>query len=222
MKGWAAEQEIQPLPPDGTAYGMRLSDWATAYVQWFVSIPVSASPTLGRDATGERAGVGQRTPVWFLPPYLIGSSGSRTFTIPDGQAVLVAPAFALNGDAPGVAAEAELLDPDPTSYLEQISLLEVSLDGAKVSDIQPHRVKTPLFTIALTSENILDFPVTDGKDGRLAAAAEGYWFLYPPLPPGNHVLTIRQEGRNPFNNNQAYQTEWTFNLVVRKPNEPLE
>ena len=55
-----AAEPTGALPPDGTLYGLTLTDCAAAWVQWFCSIPVSASPILDLDKTGERAGVGQR------------------------------------------------------------------------------------------------------------------------------------------------------------------
>jgi hypothetical protein len=221
-KGSAAEQAIQPLPPDGTAYGMRMPDWAVAYLQWLFSIPVDSSPFLAFDTMGERAGVGQRAPVWFVPAYPVPGSGIRTVTIPDGQAVLVSPAVILRTEPPGTVLEDELLDfSDQPPYLERIQVLEVSLDGALVPDIQRHRLKTPVFSISLAPGNLFEVPVTAGKEARVAAAAEGYWFLYPPLPPGKHVLSIRQEGVTP-DTGEPYKSEWTYNLTVCKPNEPLQ
>jgi hypothetical protein len=171
----AAAQQIQPLPPDATAYGLTMSDWAVAYCQWFVSIPAASSPILRLDTTGERAGVGQRTPVWFVPPYNLGTSGSRILTLPEGQALLVAPAFRLGWDAPGSSKDEEFLAIDTTSaaYLDQIKVLAVSLDGAMVADVNRYRLKTPIFSIPQAPDNLFKVPVSVGKDARLAAAAAG-------------------------------------------------
>ncbi len=140
-------------------------------------------------------------------------------TVPEGQAVLVSPAGSVWADDPGDLTEDQLLALD-SGYLDQIMVLEVSLDGVPVAHIKPYRLKTPVFSIPLAPGNLWEAPVTAGKEARLVASASGYWFLYPPLPLGKHVLSIRQEGIDP-DTREAYKSEWTYNLIVRKPNEPL-
>src|SRR5262249_23963916 len=155
-RGASAQGGIQPLPPDGSLYGLKLADWAIAYTQWVMSIPKSVHPDTGFDKTGLRAGVGQRNPVWFVPRFEAGSNGTRVFTIPDGQALMVALSI-VNTGTPGAQTEEALLAP-ATEVGDAITALEVNLDGAMVSDVKRFRAKTPGFTIVLPPGNILDQP----------------------------------------------------------------
>jgi hypothetical protein len=219
--GPVAAAGIQPLPPGEISYGMKLVDWATAWSQWLMSIPQVAQPDTRYDKTGLRGGVGQHKPVWFLPAPTPGLSGTRTFFIPDGQAILLCPTVGINFNDPGVSTDEDLIagalnPPVPVSIAE----MEVSLDGIAVQDIKNYRVTTPVFTIVLPPGNLAGASVTVGKDHRVAAAADGYWMLFPPLPVGAHVVSLHLEGTDP--DGKAYKSDWTFNLAIQKPNEPLE
>jgi hypothetical protein len=82
-----SQAAVTPLAPDATAFGMTLSQWATAALQWTYSIPKDRNPA--DDLTGKFSGVGQRIPVWFLPHPL--SPGERTIPVivPGGQAIFL-------------------------------------------------------------------------------------------------------------------------------------
>jgi hypothetical protein len=218
MKANAAE--ILPLPPDGAHFGMKLADWQVAWWQWIMSIPKSASPLLDLDKTGLRAGVGQRTPVWFLPAGSTpGVVVERTFTIPEGQAILFMAGGVIGTIAPGVRSEEELLDLSP-ELLERLSKPpEVSLDGVLIPNMKQYRVKTPVFSVTLAPGNLSDTPVSAGKDARDVGAAEGYTLLFPPLPLGEHVLALRSEGVD--SGGKPIITQATYRLRIQKPNDPI-
>jgi hypothetical protein len=217
VTGWTAE--TQPLPPDGTFYGMKLADWASAWCQWLLTIPQNTNPDTRFDKTGLRAGVGQRAPVWFVPSFAPGSSGNRTFTIPEGQAILLTPMFSVHNDDPGASTDDELLSP-ASDWVDQITLVAVSLDGAPIPDMKPFRVATPVFSMTLPPGSVFGRPVSKVGDGRVAAAGDGYWVLYPPLAPGMHHLDVRAEGTDPLAGGNPYQSHWTFDFLIQKPNDP--
>jgi hypothetical protein len=70
-----------------------------------------------------------------------------------------------------------------------------------------------LFTITLPPGNLADVLVTAGKEARRAAVGAGHFLLLPSLPVGKHVYTVRSASGS---------VNWTINLIVRKPNEPLQ
>jgi hypothetical protein len=220
----AAQESVQPLPPDGTYAGLKVVDWAVAFYQWFNSIPESASPIAGFDETGVRAGVGQRAPVWFVPPAFpfIGTRtftmvGTRTFTVPEGQAILFHPLGSVASARAGTVTEDQLLT-DLEVYAEFLDHVapQVSLDGVPIPNLKQYRVKTPLFGGTYPPDNTLDIPVTAGEDARFAAVGDGLVLLFPPLSLGKHVLHFQSGPGEPI------KVDWTFHLIVQKPNEPLE
>jgi hypothetical protein len=174
-----------------------------------------------RDKDGIALGVGQRLPVWFLPGTPLASSGTRTLVIPAGAALLFTPAATFNGNNPGASTEAELRADLDAKFLDQISLLEVSIDGMPIPDVKKYRVQTPVFTTILAPDNFFGIPIRAGRDPRLAAVADGYWLMLPPLSAGKHVLVHRQEGTD-VQSGAPYKQEWTFNLIMQEPNKPLQ
>jgi hypothetical protein len=205
-----AQQEIQPLTPDGTYYGMRLADWAVAWFQWRYSLPKSSDPDVVVDENGEWAGIGQRTPVWFLPVFQVGTA-TRTFTVPEGQAILAVAGWTQFHAAPGTYTDNELLARVNTAFLNQVSPT-VRLDGVPITGLKRYRVLTPVFSSTLPPENHLGIPVTPGEDARVAMAGAGHFLLFPPLLAGKHVYTVKDA---PFG------VDYTINLIVQKPNEPV-
>jgi hypothetical protein len=208
---------IQPMPPDGTAYGMKLSDWAVAWVQWNLSIPKSANPGLDLDPNNHWSGVGQHAPVWFVPFTAPGTVANRTFTLPDGQAVLLAVASGFAISAPGAETEEQQLADVRVDVFDHLTKLEVKLDGTPIPNLAQYRLQTPVVGVTFPPGNVAGW--TLGTDHRIIAAADGYFFLFPPLPLGKHVLEYQVAA--PYPDGKSYTTQLTLNLLVLKPNDPL-
>jgi hypothetical protein len=217
----SAQDGIKPLPPDEKAFGLTLGEWGAALMQWILSIPASVNPE--SDPTGIRAGIGQRMPVWFLPAAPLGLSFQRRIIIPAGYAILYGGPVNLLYAPPGKATEEQLradLGRDNERFLGKISLLEISVNGVPVPDLNRYRVPTPLFTLVLPPGNLLGVSVTAGKDQRAAAVAEGYFMLLPSLPVGKHVIQVRMKGIHP-DTSAPYEEQRTYDLIVQNSNDPL-
>jgi hypothetical protein len=218
----SAQGGIQPLPPDEKAYGLTLGEWAAAWNEWLFSIPKASNPVVNQ--TDTYLGVGQHRPVWFLPaPGGTGSDVTRTFVIPTGYAILVTAGTGAQLNPPGKSTEQVLHDENyKGNYWEKlIAGLEVSVDGVPISDPKRYWVDTPLFNAVLPPNNLFGLPIAAGKDQRLAAVAVGYFYLLPPPPVGKYVVQIRLEGVNPDENDKPYRQQWTANLIIQNPNEPI-
>jgi hypothetical protein len=218
-----AQEAPKPLAPDGAAYGLTLADWSVAWMEWIFSIPKASNPDFRNDETGVHFGVGQHGPVWFIPGFDPGTSGARSITIPAGKSILYSPAGGAAFNAPGAETEEQLLaraGAEGAAFLDAITVLEVSLDGVPISDVKRYRVASPVFTFTVPPGNIWGVPVTAGKEQRAVGAGVWYWLLFPALPVGRHLLVERLEGVFPEDNTR-YKSEWTINLIVQKPNEPL-
>ena len=77
------------------------------------------------------------------------------------------------------------------------------------------RAQTPVFTSVLPDNNVLDaIPLCPtalggGRTGR--RIGDGYWVMLPPLPPGQHTLTLRGAFVGAF----PFETSVTYNLTVK-------
>jgi hypothetical protein len=210
----ARAQDGQPYSPDATVYGMKMPDWAAAWMQWRFSLPRSVDTDVMVDPTGEWVGIGQRAPVWFIPVFNFIGTGTRTITVPEGHAILAVAGWNVFVARPGQYTDAELLARVDTAFLDRVAASNGSarLDGVTITDWKRFRVLTPVFTITLPPDNLLGISVTPGEDARVAAVGGGHFFLFPPLPVGRHVYTVRVVSAN---------VDGTINIIVQKPNAPL-
>jgi hypothetical protein len=214
-----AQEAIKPLPPDEKAFGLTLGEWQAAWVQWFFSIPGSIHPQ--NDKTGLRMGIGQHLPVWFLPP---GWGGQQTTVVVPAGYTLFVPAGpgGVTFHPPGERTEDQLREErQAEAGLEHLTVLELSVDGVSIPDLKRYRTTTSVFPLVPPPGNLFGFAVKEGKDQRLAAIADGYYLLLPPLPVGKHVVQGRFEGIDPNENNMPFKQQWTYNLIIQNPNEPL-
>jgi hypothetical protein len=65
---------LRVLPPNSRAFGLTYGGWSAAWWQYVESQPASSNPL--SDVTGERCGVAQSGPVFFL----VGTNGSGQAT----------------------------------------------------------------------------------------------------------------------------------------------
>ena len=108
----------------------------------------------------------------------------RTCTIPEGKALLFAPvnvecSFA---EFPDLKSEADLRE-CAKSGQDLVTVLDVSVDGVKLENLQDYRVQSPLFNLTLPESNVFGLPATTTE-----AVSDGNWVFLKPLPPGNHTI----------------------------------
>jgi hypothetical protein len=196
------------LPPDAPAYGLSYAAWTARFAQWTLSLPAAIHPAA--DPTGERCGLGQAGPVFFLVQAGDEDAIERTCTVPAGTALLlplldascttVEPPPFFGGDEAELRACTEALFAAPAE-------LSAVVDGVAIPDLERYRVQSDLFTVALPAGNWLEVepPVTQ-------RVAEGYWLLLAPLPVGEHEL--RFGGGFPASD---FSSEVTYHLIVAEP-----
>jgi hypothetical protein len=196
------------LPPDAPAYGLTYAAWTARFAQWTLSLPAAIHPAA--DPTGERCGLGQAGPVFFLVQAGDEDAIERTCTVPAGTALLlplldascttVEPPPFFGGDEAELRACTEALFAAPAE-------LSAVVDGVAIPDLERYRVQSDLFTVALPAGNWLEVEpaVTQG-------VAEGYWLLLAPLPVGEHELRFG-EGFPASD----FSSEVTYHLIVAEP-----
>ncbi len=182
---YAGNPNPRVLPPNSTAYGQSLGEWADDWWNWALQFPAAQCPLL--DPDGSQALNGQSGPVYFLA----GSFGGdvvRTVTIPSGKALLyplVNYVFWVPEDGPDEATVRALAN----AGIDETSVLECSVDGVPLGNLSAYRAESPPggFVLHIPPGSVLtDFGYDPGD--RYPAVSDGYWLMLPPLPVGEHVI----------------------------------
>lgn len=191
------------IPPNARPYGKTYGEWSAKWWQWVYSIPAPVNPNI--DATGANCGQGQSGPVWFLGGNFGGTS-TRNCTVPAGKALFF----------PLINQEADnflCTDPDTTFDLAGLygfadfvidlaGNLQCKVDGVPIQNLQRYRAVSPVFSITLPEDNLVQAlatllpypPCADGLPGTYApAVSDGYWLMLAPLPPGEHTTHFHSE-----------------------------
>lgn len=178
--------------------------------QWRVALPELASPS--SDPSGRFCDAGQQGDTWFLAAALAAGSGSqplqRQCRIPRGWRVffpiLTVAKFTANATEDAGCEKAKAA---AAEQVESATEFFASLDGAPLIHPENRRAATAsCFPLAAAP--------SASAGGPRFAAADGYWLLLDPLPPGDHELiygTRYKEGSRYAGSVQLM----TYKLVVR-------
>ena len=176
--------------PFGSAY----ASWCEAWVKHIYSTPCDQNPLA--ITTENRNDPDQEGPVFFLAGTL-GGTIERTATISADQGIFFPVLnyvatypcpYAGFKPAPGQSLK-DFLMRKAMEMVDQGTLISVTLDDRRITDLLPYRVTTDLFYFnALPELTCLDACVT----GELQPAlADGYWIMLRPLSPGRHKLQYK-------------------------------
>jgi hypothetical protein len=173
-------------PPQSRPHGKSYSEWAAAWWQWALTIPVSSNPVL--DLTGEHCAENQSDHVWFLAgAFNAGEPVTRECTIPAGQA-LVLPLinfayFAFPEDPPETRTEE--FARAQVACAEEATFALVEIDGVPVRDPGRYFEQSVVFEVVLQEDNLFGFPAGFTLSPSVDA---GYYLFLTPLPPGEHTI----------------------------------
>ena len=201
-------------PANATPFGMTYGDWMAAYLQYFFSIPASINPV--NDTTGADCNVAQGSgPVFFLNSTWIGTSVTRTCTIPS-KALLISDAWWECSDVeqpPSYGANPQARRMCAATALNGVGVktLKLTVDGQDLSGLlRSLRVQTPSYDFTMpATDNILGlYGITSGS-----SVGDAYLVMLQPLSPGNHVIYF--EGA--YVSGPACCGSWstTYNLTVK-------
>ena len=181
------DNKVKIFPPDG----QLTADWW----KWVMAIPSEINPLL--DDTGDNCDVNQQGPVW----YLVGTPGDTTIgnlttgdaerdcVIPEGKKILfpIINVFCseLNDQITGPQVE-EGLRQCAEDIINQVDILEASIDGKSITNFEKFRVQSPLFTISIPEDNA--FGITNFTNIPQRAISDGYWVEVKGLDPGAHTI----------------------------------
>lgn len=174
----AADQML--LAPDAKVAGESFGTLTARWWQWASAQEIA--PYL--DPDGRLCELGQEGPVWFLAGTSGDFTAQRECVIPLDRHILV-PVINMRdsnrrkGDRSYLPVPCEVLQKSAAVNNEQLGSAIVLIDGVPVTDVARFRVR---------SDGC--FPLlADDPDSQLTAA-DGYWLLLKPLPPGRHTLTV--------------------------------
>ena len=176
----AAATEPVLVPPEESVAGTSQSEWSRLWWQWAGSFEQSESPIA--DRTGEFCASKQSGDVWFLAGTYGTRRTVRTCSVPREKYLffplinyVVAPTADGSTNCMSVMSTAARIT-------EQVSSLLLEIDGVRHSDLVKHRQPTRgCFDLgALAEPKARIFP----------SAANGYYVMLRPLPPGKHTLNF--------------------------------
>jgi hypothetical protein len=137
----------------------------------------------------------------------------RNCTIPRGRALFYPIVVAGWIDCPGTADEL-LTDAEVRDIVAGLLAgpwdLSSTLNGVPIVSLQVPIVRTqsPEFTTVSPNNNVqagvCTPPLAAGRTGR--RIADGHWVMLPPLPPGQHTLTLRGAG--------SFETSVIYHITV--------
>lgn len=201
------------IPPNARPNGLTYGQWGAKWWQWLMSIPAPVNPNF--DSTGANCGQGQSGHVWFLPQSF-GGNFTRTCQIPSGKALFFpifndlfgAGVFDCDPTNPGVPCDVPTLRAAAAAWMDNPLLLEASIDGVPVQNLNAYRAKSPTpFNITFPEDAVFGIP----SGTYYPHVSDGYWLMLAPLSRGTHTIHIKVIA-NPAVLNFAI--EGTTNLIV--------
>ncbi|MHC4065556.1 MAG: hypothetical protein ACYSUI_13810 [Planctomycetota bacterium] len=165
------------LPIHSDAFGTTYADLALQWTKWGLEIPAAVNPIL--DETGEHADEGQSGKVWFLAGNF-GGETTRVITVPEGKALFF-PIIVYQAWAPTDGETEEEVRATANWAMDQVSVLECSVDGVDLQDLFSYREESPAGVLGPND-------MTDVPDGSDILLADGYWLLLTPMSEGEHVI----------------------------------
>lgn len=168
------------LPPEAKVEGRSQAEWSQLWWQWAFSFERPESPVA--DLTGERCHLRQEGPVWFLAGTYGTRRTIRTCKVPRGKFLffplinyVVMPTRDGATTCDSVRNSARRMTDLPES-------LVLDIDGQRVQQLERHR--------QATDECFNVMGRRDGAPPAYPSAANGYYVMLNPLPPGNHEINF--------------------------------
>lgn len=201
---------------DSTPFNLTRAEWLTKYWNWTASIPESMHPR--NDETGDRCGVAQDGPVWFLDAPVGEGSIARAITckIPSDKAVFL----------PLLTGECDYSEEKTDDAVTKCARegndggsIELFLDGKLMisikstsqsqDDYSTYRVLSDFFNIRYNSSNLWDLPADSFR-----ARADGYFVIFKPLSAGEHTINLKTKVFSPWSVDYNYLLDMTYKLIV--------
>lgn len=206
------------VPPQAESFPLTYGEWGARWWQYVYGIPADQNPLA--DPTGEKCGVGQWGPVFFLVG-TTGGSATRTKCKVPADMALFFPIINVSCAVPEDGDAATFADPCKTAIdgVDPKSLL-VTIDGRKVQNLYKFFRASAFFAFTGVEGGVFESsgcgtpPCYVGF--REPAYSDGYWVMVRPLQPGPH--SIHFEGATlPTDPFYPFTVDVTYKLTVLPP-----
>lgn len=197
---------------NGLVDGQTIAQWTKEWWTWALQAPDATNPLF--DTTGAWAGVDNDGPVYFVAGTASGLGGpsnvERTFDVPAGKPLLIP---ILNGF--------DTLDPknvenkDMQAFKKDAAGLFAEIDGAPITNLQSHLVRTDFFSMGPTEPGSLVEAIGAPEGVDLSPTkSSGYWLMVEGLAPGQHTLEFGGTLSNGF-------STLTIDHITVSPSPPV-
>jgi len=176
-----AAQEI--VPPDAPVEGHTQGEWSSRWWQWAGSFKYQDSPVA--DRTGALCDRKQTGAVWFLAGTYGTQRTTRTCKVPKGKYLFFPLVNYVIFPPASTACSSTCCDhyaDTARAATDAPADLILEVDGKRIANLDTYRQVSPAcFDLgALATPPSRVFP----------SAANGYYAMLRPLPPGKHVLNF--------------------------------
>ena len=186
------ESDSRLFEVDSKPFGVSMEDWAFDWLRWEYSIPAATNPALVAGASYDQH---QPEHVFFVPD---GPNHNDAFSVSRHKAVAIM-LSQINNDfpcpdptfkpAPGQSLF-DFLSAGLTTINDNITVLDVTLDGVPIPDLQRYRFTTKRLIFFIGDKSLaanFDACVTGLPQ---PAVTDDLFFLLKPLDRGRHLLTV--------------------------------
>lgn len=174
-------QSSPVVPPTEAVAGVDQVEWSRSWWQWAGSVDSSESP--GRIRPAKPVTSSNKGSVWFLAGTYGTRRTVRTCVVPRGKYLffplinyVVFPREEGSTNCASVTATAARMTND-------VSALVLEVDGVRTHELVSHRQATKRCFDLLALHEF-------GRGGLFPSAANGYYIMLKPLPPGTHTLNF--------------------------------
>ena len=170
------------LPPDSNPYGRSYSEWAAAFWQWSLALPLEGHPFL--DDPNFDFAAHQSGQVWFWS----APDGplTRTVTLPAGKALFLTlrDVECSSLEEPPFFGATEVEQREIANFFaDHIVDVFCTIDGVPVENLQAYRFDTAQFEFEAPTPWI--FGQTGGHG---TAVGDGYFLMLAPMSTGRHTI----------------------------------
>lgn len=205
-----SSKSAEIFSPDSHPYNLTYGDWSAKWWQWAESIPLDKSPF--DDPTGHRCGTSQNdSNVWFLAGTL-GGDAVRTCEIPAGKAVMFTVInVQCNFFVDKVSKNEADLRKCAKDDQDTVNVLNATVDGKVVENIDQFRTQSPLFNLTFPPNNVAGV-----APGTTQAISDGWFIILKPLPSGQHQIRSYGASIDPTGSGKVnFATSTIFNIIAK-------
>jgi hypothetical protein len=175
---WAA---VEVVPPHSTVEGKTIGEWSAESWKWAFSFQRPDDPF--SNPSGANQHLHQSGPVF----YLARNAAESAFSVPQGKYILaLLEGYVASEKEDGFGRTEPQLRAIADAFTDQVHMLSATVDGVAVPNLFAYRELSPVFNYTVLPNNPVGF--APGESGM--AVSDGYYLLFAPPSPGEHVIEI--------------------------------